>query len=169
VSKDHDTGIQNMGGYRTMVCDETRVAGVISAPPAVHLSSVALLPYGVDEITLAEGAMGVPINLVKAKTVNLLMPADAEIIIEGEIHPGEMTSEGPFGEFTGTMGPGYPALAKKVGRLVDASAFFLSATQGGHDEGTGVLEGNRLAGIRDPETRQIVHRSLLTTSQPNYC
>ena len=130
VTKDHDTGVQNMGVYRTMVCDETRVAcnlhigrhgfqnmftytdkgkpmpiaWVISAPPAVHLSSVALLPYGVDEITLAGGAMGAPINLVKAKTVDLLVPADAEIIIEGEIHPGEMTTEGPFGEFAGYMG-----------------------------------------------------------------
>src|SRR3970040_2747351 len=43
--------------------------------------------------------------MVKCKTVDLLVPADAEIIIEGEIHPGETDMEGPFGEFAGYMGP----------------------------------------------------------------
>jgi UbiD family decarboxylase len=49
--------------------------------------------------------MGAPVNMVKAKTVDLLVPADAEIIIEGEIHPGETDTEGPFGEVAGFMGP----------------------------------------------------------------
>ncbi len=131
VTKDHDTCIQNMGVYRTMVRDETSVvsnlapgrqgylntltwtdkgkvapiAWVIAAPPAVHLATVANLPYGADEIDIAGGMMGAPINMVKAKTVDLLVPADAEIIIEGEIHPGDTDMEGPFGEFAGYMGP----------------------------------------------------------------
>lgn len=131
VTKDYDTNIQNMGVYRTMVRDETSVipnlapgrqghqnmltwsnkgkvapiAWVIAAPPAVHLAAVANLPYGVDEIELAGGMMGGPVNMVKAKTVDLMVPADAEIIIEGEIHPGETDMEGPFGEFAGYMGP----------------------------------------------------------------
>jgi len=131
VTRDYDTGIQNMGVYRTMVRDETSVvcnltpgrqgyrntltwtnkdkvapvAWAIAAPPAVHLATVAQLPYGVDEITLAGGMMGEAVNVVKCKTVDLLVPADAEIIIEGEIHPGETEMEGPFGEFAGYMGP----------------------------------------------------------------
>ncbi len=131
VTKDFDTGIQNMGVYRTMVRDETSVipnlapgrqghqnmltwsdkgkvapiAWVIAAPPAVHFATVANLPYGADEIEIAGGMMGQPVNMVKAKTVDLMVPADAEIIIEGEIHPGETDMEGPFGEFAGYMGP----------------------------------------------------------------
>ncbi len=131
VTKDHDSGIQNMGVYRTQVRDETSVvsnlapgrqgyintltwtdkgkvapiAWVIAAPPAVHLATVANMPYGADEIDIAGGMTGAPIEMVKCKTVDLLVPADAEIIIEGEIHPGETDMEGPFGEFAGYMGP----------------------------------------------------------------
>ena len=131
VTKNYDTNIQNIGVYRTMVRDETSVipnfapgrqsdqnmltwtakgevapvAWVIAAPPAVHLAAVAKLPLGVDEIDLAGGMMGAPVKMVKAKTVDLLVPADSEIIIEGEIHPGETAMEGPFGEFAGYMGP----------------------------------------------------------------
>jgi 4-hydroxy-3-polyprenylbenzoate decarboxylase len=131
VTRDYDTNIQNMGVYRTMVRDETSVvpnlapgrqghqnmltwtgkgtvapiAWVIGAPPAVHLAAVANLPYGVDEIELAGGMMGAPVAMVKAKTVDLMVPADSEIIIEGEILLGETAMEGPFGEFAGYMGP----------------------------------------------------------------
>ena len=131
VTRDRDTGIQNMGVYRTMVRDETSVvpnlapgrqgyintltwtdkdkaapiAWVIAAPPAVHLATVANLPYGADEIDIAGGMMGAPVAMVKCKTVDLVVPADAEIVIEGELHPGETDMEGPFGEFAGYMGP----------------------------------------------------------------
>lgn len=131
VTRDYDTGIQNMGVYRTMVRDDTNVvpnfapgrqgyintltwtdkgkaapvAWAIAAPPAVHLATVANLPYGADEIDIAGGMMGAPVPMVKCKTVDLLVPADAEIIIEGELHPGETDMEGPFGEFAGYMGP----------------------------------------------------------------
>ncbi|MDO8595204.1 MAG: UbiD family decarboxylase, partial [Sulfuricaulis sp.] len=131
LTKDYDTGIQNMGVYRTMVRDETSVianltpahhgyhnvltwnnkgklapiAWVIAAPPAVHLAGVANLPYGYDEFSLAGGMMGEAVGMVKCKTIDLLVPADAEIIIEGEIHPGETEMEGPFGEMAGYVGP----------------------------------------------------------------
>jgi UbiD family decarboxylase len=134
VTKDLDTGIQNLGVYRTMVLDERSVvpnlvpgrqgyintqtwtgkgksapiAWVIAAPPAVHLAGVANLPYDADEIDLAGGMMGAPVPMVKCKTVDLLVPADAEIIIEGEIQPGETEIEGPFGESDGYMGPIMP-------------------------------------------------------------
>jgi len=131
VTRDLDTGIQNMGVYRTMVRDDTTVvpnlapgrqgyintltwhdkgkvapiAWVIAAPPAVQLATVANLPYGADEMAIAGGMMGAPVDMVKCKTIDLMVPADAEIVIEGEIHPGETAMEGPFGEFAGYMGP----------------------------------------------------------------
>ena len=81
------------------------IAWVIASEPAVHLATVANLPYGKDEMDFAGGLKGEPIELVRARTVELLVPANSEIIIEGEISPGEMADEGPFGEFAGVMGP----------------------------------------------------------------
>ncbi|MBI2315554.1 MAG: UbiD family decarboxylase [Betaproteobacteria bacterium] len=131
ATRDLDTGKQNMGVYRTLVRDEKTVvsnlqpgrhgyantltwtgkggpapiAWVIAAPPAVHLAAVARLPYGAEEIAIAGALMGAPVPMVKCKTVDLCVPAEAEIIVEGEVHPGETDMEGPFGEFAGYMGP----------------------------------------------------------------
>lgn len=130
VTRDHDTGIANMAVYRTMVRDDrtlvvnlspnrqgTRnvqtwtykgkkapIAWVIATEPAVHLATVANLPYGRDEIELAGGLKGEPIELVRCKTIDLAVPANAEIIVEAEIAAGELDDEGPFGEFAGYMG-----------------------------------------------------------------
>ena len=79
------------------------IAWVVATEPVIHLAAVANMPLGVDEITVAGGLKGEPIELVKAKTVDLMVPANAEIIIEGEVLD-EMDEEGPFGEFAGYMG-----------------------------------------------------------------
>ena len=140
VTRDLDTGIQNAGVYRTMVRDETSVipnlapgrqghknvhtwldkgkaapiAWVIGASPAVQLAAVANLPYGADEMALAGGILGEPVAMVRAKTVDLMVPADSEIIIEGEILPNETALEGPFGEFAGYMGPVDPRPVARI-------------------------------------------------------
>ena len=131
ITRYHDTGAQNMGVYRTMLRDEhsvvvnltpgrqgTRnartwtdrgkkapIAWVIATEPAVHLATVANLPYGKDEMDFAGGLKGEPVELVRARTIDLGVPANSEIVIEGEVTPGEMEDEGPFGEFAGVMGP----------------------------------------------------------------
>lgn len=129
-TRNHDTGVQNAGVYRTQVRDSASVicnlspgrqgsvnaqswimkgkpapiAWVVGAPPAVQLASVANLPAGSDEMALAGGLMREPVAMVKCKTIDLRVPADSEIVIEGEIWPGETQDEGPFGEFAGYMG-----------------------------------------------------------------
>jgi 4-hydroxy-3-polyprenylbenzoate decarboxylase len=129
VTKNATSGEQNTGVYRTQVLDDNRViinlspnrqgtknvgtfhaagqtapiAWVIGAPPAVYISAVANLPYGQDEMGLAGALQGAPIELVRCITQDLLVPADAEIIIEGEILIGETATEGAFGEFAGYM------------------------------------------------------------------
>jgi len=80
------------------------IAWVIATEPAVHLATVANLPYGKDEMDFAGGLKGEPIDLVRTKSIDLLAPANSEIIIEGEVRPGELEDEGPFGEFAGVMG-----------------------------------------------------------------
>jgi UbiD family decarboxylase len=131
ITRNHDSGAQNMGVYRTMLRDDRSVvvnlspgrqgtfnartwtdrgkkapiAWIIATEPAIHLATVANLPQGKDEIEFAGGLKGEPIELVRCKTVDLRVPAMSEIVIEGEISPGEEENEGPFGEFAGVMGP----------------------------------------------------------------
>ncbi len=131
ITRDHDSGAQNMGVYRTMLRDDHSVvvnlspgrqgtfnaktwtdrgkkapiAWVIATEPAIHLATVANLPQGKDEMEFASGLKGEPVELVRCKTIDLHVPANSEIVIEGEIAPGETDDEGPFGEFAGVMGP----------------------------------------------------------------
>ena len=59
------------------------------------------LQLGVDEVGVAGGLVGNPINMVKAKTVDLMVPAEAEIVVEGYIDPEYLEPEAPFGESHG--------------------------------------------------------------------
>lgn len=123
-------GVQNMGVYRTMVrgprdvvsnlnpgrhgfmqastyLDEGRpapIAWVIGTEPVVHLATVANMPFGSDEMEIAGGLKGEPVELIKCKTSDIMVPANSEIIIEGEVLPGEKATEGPFGEMVGYVG-----------------------------------------------------------------
>lgn len=127
-TKDPETGTRNVGTYRGMVkgplkssiagraphltihwrkCKERgkhlEAAIVLGAVPAVGLCSTAGVPYGVDELAVAGGMMGEPIQLVKCETIDMEVPAYAEIVLEGEMTTDYMESEGPFGEYTGYM------------------------------------------------------------------
>ncbi|MBI2832089.1 MAG: UbiD family decarboxylase [Chloroflexi bacterium] len=130
VTKDPETGIRNMGNYRAMVKSPTRLgiqanhgqhlrthlenckargtplqaAIVIGASPNIGFTGATKIPYGVDEYTIAGGIAGEPVELVKCKTVDIEVPATAEIVIEGELPVDFLEREAPFGEFTGYMG-----------------------------------------------------------------
>ena len=80
------------------------VAVVICCEPAVHLATSAALPKGVDEMFIAGALKGAPVQAVRAKTVDMLVPAYDEIVIEGELHPTGRMTEDAFGEFAGYMG-----------------------------------------------------------------
>src|ERR1700758_1013616 len=109
ITKDPDTGVQNMGNYRGQVKTRRRLgmnpslelrpriyahwlkykkrgekmpaAVVLGAPPAVTFVSTQKIAESVDEFDVAGGLVGSPINVVRAKTVDLLVPAEAEIVI----------------------------------------------------------------------------------------
>lgn len=129
ITKDPDTAVQNMGNYRGQVKAERRLgmnpslelrpgiythwekyrargermpaAVVLGAPPAVTFASVQKLAEDVDELTVAGGLVGCPINVVKALTVDLLVPAEAEIVVEGYINTEFLEPEAPYGESHG--------------------------------------------------------------------
>jgi UbiD family decarboxylase len=130
VTRDPDTGIQNMGTYRAAlkaadrlaVRMASRVGGaggylhwrkhnqrgepmpcaiVIGCAPVAMFTGGMKLPVDLDEMAVAGGLAGMPIRTAKAVTVDLNIPADAEIVIEGLIDPDLLEPEGPFGESHG--------------------------------------------------------------------
>lgn len=129
ITKDIETGIQNCGCYggkflansiiglavapvhhgsiHWMKCRERGIpmhaAIVVGAPPNVAYTSVTDLPYGTDEFSVAGGLAGEPLEMVRAKTVDLEVPAHAEIVIEGEVSIERRVGAASFGEFTGYM------------------------------------------------------------------
>src|SRR2546430_1067074 len=74
---------------------------VLGCPPYVAFMGPQKLPVGVDEFTVAGGLAGSPINVVRAKSVDLLVPAESEIVIEGLIDTEYCEPEAPFGESHG--------------------------------------------------------------------
>ena len=134
ITKDPQTGIRNVGTYRTQLKEPRKVAVwanflqggrfniedwwslgkdcpvaiVVGCDPSVGLVSVTKPPHGVDELALAGGLRGEALRVVACRTVDLEVPAYAEIVIEGITKVNALEDEGPFGEYTGYMG----ALAK---------------------------------------------------------
>ncbi len=83
----------------------TPVAVVIGTDPSIGYVSVSKMSASLDEFAVAGALRGAPVDLVPCETVPLEVPATAEIVLEGEIPPNVLEHEGPFGEYTGYMGP----------------------------------------------------------------
>ena len=130
ITADPETGIRNMGTYRAQLKATDRlgvrmaariggaggyrhwqkygklkkpmpIAIVIGCAPVVMFTGPQKLPIDLDEMAVAGGLAGAPIRVVKAATVDLDVPADAEIVVEGLIDPELLEPEGPFGESHG--------------------------------------------------------------------
>jgi 2,5-furandicarboxylate decarboxylase 1 len=127
VCKDPDTGVRNLSFQRLQMKGRNRfgaslhsrghiwehlqrceargknleVAVVIGCDPAIYLAGAAKVAMEVDEFALAGALLKRPVELVKCKTIDVEVPADAEYVLEGEILGGVQEDEGPFGEYTG--------------------------------------------------------------------
>lgn len=130
ITKDPENGIQNMGTYRGGLKSPTRMAVrmstrnggaggyphwekykakgekmpcavVLGCPPVIAYMGPQKMPRDIDELAVAGGLAGEPIRTVKCKTIDLVVPADAEIIIEGLIDTEYLEPEAPFGESHG--------------------------------------------------------------------
>jgi 2,5-furandicarboxylate decarboxylase 1 len=78
------------------------IATAIGTEPVLQIATQARVPLGTDEYAIAGGLRGAPLELVRACTLDLEVPAHAEIVIEGRTLPGEYCADGPFGEYPGT-------------------------------------------------------------------
>jgi 4-hydroxy-3-polyprenylbenzoate decarboxylase len=93
------------GGFHFHVAEKRgeslEVAVAVGADPATLLSAVAPLPEGIDELAFAGFLRGAPTRLSRSRSLRMLVPADAEFVIEGIVPPGERHPEGPFGDHFG--------------------------------------------------------------------
>lgn len=94
---------QHLGRYHAEAEEMGRnlpCAIVIGAPPGLMFSAASKVPYEADELEVAGAWQGKPLRVVRCKTIPVDVPADAEIVIEGEVIANTREDEGPFGEFT---------------------------------------------------------------------
>ncbi|MCP4287324.1 MAG: UbiD family decarboxylase, partial [Gammaproteobacteria bacterium] len=99
------------------------IAVVVGNHPAVLIASQMYVELGDDEYFIAGALLGQPLRLVKCKTVDVEVPADAEIVIEGTMHADDLIEEGPVSEFSGfyvRYGPGTGVSASAITHRKDA-------------------------------------------------
>jgi 4-hydroxy-3-polyprenylbenzoate decarboxylase len=124
ITKDPKTGTRNVGMYRMQVLNRNAtlmhwqlhkdgrmdymatdgrldVAVALGLDPVTTYSASAPLPKHIDELMLAGFLKGEPVELVRCKTIDLEVPANAEIVLEGYVQQGDEGPEGPFGDHTG--------------------------------------------------------------------
>jgi 4-hydroxy-3-polyprenylbenzoate decarboxylase len=82
------------------------IAVVVGADPLLFLAAAAPIPHGVDEFAWSGGVRGAPIEVVRGRHTGLPFPANAEIVIEGWMEPGDEHDEGPYGEWMGYYASG---------------------------------------------------------------
>jgi 4-hydroxy-3-polyprenylbenzoate decarboxylase len=134
ATKHPETGIRNLGVYRMQIIDKTHAlmhwqkhkrgahhgdiskergekipaAIIIGGEPATIFSSIAPVPEGLDKYLFAGITRKEGIKTVKCKTIDLDVPANAEIVLEGYVDPEDIRDEGPFGDHTGYYTPAEP-------------------------------------------------------------
>ena len=135
ITRDPVTGLRNVGTYRLQVHDERTlgmhwqthkggaeherearragreripVAVALGGDPATMYAGTAPLPPGLDEILLAGWLRGKGVEMVRCRTIDLEVPAHAEVVLEGYVDPAESRTEGPFGDHTGYYSLAHP-------------------------------------------------------------
>lgn len=99
---------QHLGRYHAAAEEVDKplpAALVIGAPPAVMFSAASKIPYERDELEFAGALAGESLEITKAQTIDVDIPANCEMVIEGEVLPHVREDEGPFGEFTDSYVP----------------------------------------------------------------
>lgn len=108
----HHDGARIYENARRMGKDRIEVAAALGCAPHITYSATAPLPPGIDEMIFAGFLHNKPVQMVKCKTVDLEVPHDAEIVIEGYVLLDELRREGPFGDHTGyySLADDFPVL-----------------------------------------------------------
>jgi 2,5-furandicarboxylate decarboxylase 1 len=167
VMKDPDNGIPNVGIYRLQVKSKnkfgiqisetahghyimqknlrrgqpTEMAAVVGMHPGIELGCLSFTSFDVDEWTIAGAMLGEPLQMVKCETIDVEVPAFAEIVLECEIHPDEREPEAPFGEYPGTYGP------ERINPVVYVKAITMRKNAHYHSSFVGHADNLLLSGV----------------------
>jgi UbiD family decarboxylase len=140
IGKDADSGVRNLSIHRMLLLGKDRlslwapadhhlgrmilkaeekgrgleVATAVGVDPAIIVGSQSKVPYGIDEFHVAGGLRGAPVKLIKCETIDVEVPAFAEVVIEGVTIPGERVADGPYGEYPGCYSEAKQAPVLKV-------------------------------------------------------
>src|SRR5918995_3118158 len=144
ITQDRQTGVRNVGLYSGHFHTEEKliagiapvhhamlyhhreaaqsneplpVAIVLGALPDINFVAAANLPYGVDELAVAGGIRNRPVDLVRCKKISLEVPAEAEIVIEGEISVDRKERGEPFSDY-----PGYLMVEREFRSVIEVKA-----------------------------------------------
>lgn len=162
VSRDPDTGRRNVAFHRLQIKGAKRT-GILLLPrhtyanyrkyeakgepmpiaifighhPLYYMAAAVTGPYGMDELEVAGSFLGEPVPLVRCETVDLEVPADAEIVLEGHVLPHLREDEGPFSEFQDyyVAGMGKNPVAEFQALTRRADAIFKAVQNGSEVEG----------------------------------
>ena len=188
VAADPDTGVRNTSYNRLMLAGKRElrifmavgrhlwtlhnkaegrgeplpIAIVIGVHPLFSLGAQAFTPSTEDEYAVIGGMMGEPLRVAKAKTVPILIPADAEMVIEGRILPHIRREEGPFGEFTGH------AVSKDERQVIEVTAITYRKNYIFQDVHAGYTEHKLMGAVpREAALIKAVHQTVPTVK--NVC
>jgi UbiD family decarboxylase len=129
-----------------------QVAFAIGVHPAIALGALSIGSIDEDETAIMGGLFGEAMDVVRCETIDLLVPAQAEMIIEAEILPGDTVNEGPFGEFTGySLGAREREVVKVKAITHRKDAYFYDMNVGHLDHmllSTVPMEANLLRAVR---------------------
>lgn len=154
VTKDRETGARNVGVYRMQLLSARRatvstvsgshlaqhvaraerdghalpMAVAIGVSEAVMMAAAAAYPFGKDEYELAGGLQQAAVELIRCQTVDLEVPANAEIVIEGWIQPGLRVQDGPYFDYAGTVNTNPDAFVFEATRLMFRNDFIFRGT-----------------------------------------
>lgn len=161
IAKDPETGVGNLSYHRSMYISDNELrcrlaprhhltiyhekaekmgkpleaAMLIGTPSHAFLTAAAPLPYDVDELEVAARLRSRPIPMRKCNHIDLEVPAETEIVIEGRFLPNDRRPEGPFGEFMGYYVPVGPnAVFEVLGVTARKNAMFHSILCGSPEE-----------------------------------
>lgn len=161
LAKEPDTGVPNLSFHRSMFVNDGEIrarlgsshdiakyqrkaeernepmeaALLVGTSPEVFLAACASLPFEVNELEVAAKIAGAPIKMRPCRTIDLMVPTDTEVVIEGRFLPNTLRPEGPFGEF---MGNYVPVGDNHVFEVLDVTwrkgAYFHSLTCGSNED-----------------------------------
>ena len=190
ITKDPETGVHHLGVYRMQLMDSSTtgmhwhihkrgaaymrkyersmpVAVAVGVDPALAFTAVAPVPEGIDSYVFASIIAGRPFEVSRGELTDLLIPAHAELVIEGEVPLDEVRLEGPFGDHMGYYTPPSPFPIFRAGAIYTVEDPIFHATVVGYPWLEDSVIGKAVERLFLPLARMIIPE-LVDMNLPEY-